>query len=396
MSSFRSALDEARGVPIEQLSDAQLEEDFEELELMAAGLQAERHRRLAEIHRRRTWERDGHLSTVSWLVSRFRMAWSVAARRVRTAAALEEMPSTREALAAGAVSPCATQALVAARESHPVEFEGAEETLVEAARTLSVRGLRQAVAYWRQPLDGPRSLREAEWRWGERRLHVSNTLDGMVRMDGNLDPETGQTVLTALRAVEDADARDANEGEVRSSSQRRADALGEVCRQWLDLANRPNVAGQRPHVTVVMDVEALEGKLGVRSEFEDTGPIHPEIAKRWACDASIARVLTRGRSESLDVGRQTPVVSPAIRRAVVLRDRVCRFPGCERPHSWCDAHHVVHWADGGPTAVTNLALLCRRHHRLVHMPGGFPMEMGDRGPVFRRPDGSVLEDRAPP
>ena len=396
MSSFRSALDEARGSPVEQLSDAQIEEDFEELEFVAVALQAERHRRLAEIHRRRTWERDGHLSTVSWLVSRFRMAWSVAARRVRTAAALEEMVPTRDAFASGDVSPCAARVLVSAREAHPDEFERDEVTLVGAAITLSVRELRRAVAYWRQPLDGPKSLSDTEWRWGERRLHLSTTLDGMVRVDGDLDPETGQTVLTALRAVEDADARDASEGEVRSSSQRRADALGEVCRQWLDLGHRPNVAGDRPHVTVVMDVEALEGRLGVRSEFEDAGPIHPEIAKRWACDASITRVVTRGRSEPLDVGRQTPVVSPAIRRAVVLRDRVCRFPGCERPHSWCDSHHITHWADGGRTAVSNLALLCRRHHRLIHVPGGFRMQMGDRGPVFRRPDGSVLEDRAPP
>lgn len=119
------------------------------------------------------------------------------------------------------------------------------------------------------------------------------------------------------------------------------------------------------------------------------------MARRIACDASVLRVVLSGRSEPLDVGRKTLVVSPAMRRAVVVRDRRCRFPGCDRPHPWCDAHHVRHWADGGETSVGNLLLLCRRHHRSVH-GGGFGLELLDGRPVFRRPDGSVLEDRAPP
>jgi hypothetical protein len=102
------------------------------------------------------------------------------------------------------------------------------------------------------------------------------------------------------------------------------------------------------------------------------------------------------RSEPLDVGRRSKVVPPAMRRAVIVRDRGCRFPGCDRPYTWCDAHHVAHWADGGPTAAQNLLLLCRPHHRLVHRPGRFRLELLDGKPVFRRPDGSVLEDRAPP
>ncbi|HEX9694604.1 MAG TPA: HNH endonuclease signature motif containing protein [Actinomycetota bacterium] len=125
-----------------------------------------------------------------------------------------------------------------------------------------------------------------------------------------------------------------------------------------------------------------------------TGTITPETARRWACDASIARVITIGRSEPLEVGRRTPVVPASLRRAVVVRDCGCRFPGCDRPHGWCDAHHVQHWADGGPTSVSNLVLLCRPHHRLIHQR--FGMEMVHGRPVFHRPDGSPLEDRAPP
>jgi hypothetical protein len=147
-------------------------------------------------------------------------------------------------------------------------------------------------------------------------------------------------------------------------------------------------------VTVGPDALAENDQGAV--ELDHAGPVGPAVARRLACDASVMRVVMNGRSEPLDVGRRTSVVPPALRRAVIVRDRHCRFPGCDRPHTWCDAHHVVHWADGGSTALPNLLLLCRRHHGMVHRPGGFTLAISEGGPVFRRPDGSVLEDRAPP
>ena len=144
---------------------------------------------------------------------------------------------------------------------------------------------------------------------------------------------------------------------------------------------------------MTVDLEALEGRVGRRAELDDAGVVTPETARRLACDAALSRVITRERTEPLEVGRRTPVVPAALRRAIVIRDRHCRFPGCDRPQSWCDAHHVVHWADGGETSLANLVLLCRRHHRLVHER--FAMSLvGDR-PVFRRPDGTMLEPRPP-
>jgi hypothetical protein len=235
--------------------------------------------------------------------------------------------------------------------------------------------------------DGEEKLRE------HRRLHASVTFLGMVRVDGTLDPETGETLLTALQAVLDTESRSGPEGDDRTA-QRRADALGEICRQWLDRGDKPTVAGERPHVTLTVDTDAVRDGSGDVSEMDHVGPVDPALARRVLCDASIRRIVMTGRSEPLDVGRQTPVVSPAMRRAVIARDRHCCFPGCDRPHTWCDAHHVVHWADGGPTAVPNLALLCRRHHRMVHARDGFRLELVEGRPVFRRPDGSWLG--APP
>jgi hypothetical protein len=216
-----------------------------------------------------------------------------------------------------------------------------------------------------------------------------------VRVDGDLDPESGESLLTALAAVLDTDARSRDRADTRSPAQRRADGLGEICRQWLDRSERPAVAGERPHLTLTIGAEGLAGNAGV-GELDHVGPVDPGFARRLACDACVRRVVLGGASEPLDVGRRTSVVPPAIRRAVVVRDRTCRFPGCERPHAWCDAHHVRHWADGGDTALRNLLLLCRRHHRMIHRAGGFEVEMIDGRPRFRRPDGSTLPERAPP
>jgi Domain of unknown function (DUF222)/HNH endonuclease len=395
-----------------------VEEDFAELRRAVELLEAERLRRLAEIDRRRLFERDGHLSAASWLATRFKVAWGTVREQVRIARGLEEMPETRRALDEGELSMSAVRVLVTVRDTDRSAFERSEGTLVEAARIHSMNDLQRVAAYWRQAVEQEHALEGEEKLREQRRLHASASLLGMVRVDGNLDPETGETLLTALGAVLDSEARSRRENDERTPAQRRADALGEICRQWLDGAPRPTVAGERPHVTVTVAADALrmgeshdeadtligealqaanvqDGSSSM-SELDHVGPVSPETAKRIACDSSVMRVVMAGRSEPLDVGRRTPVAPPAMRRAVIVRDRHCRFPSCDRPHSWCDAHHVVHWADGGPTALPNLLLLCRRHHRLLHDRGGFRLELLDGRPVFRRDDGSMLEDRAPP
>ncbi len=396
MSELRSAIDALRCEQLAEQPDARIEEDLAELQRAAETLEVERLRRLAEIERRGIFQRDGHLSAASWLASAFKVSWGTAREQVRVAKALQEMPATRQALDDGELSMSAMRVLVAARDADPSAFGRCERELVEAARIHSVGDLQRVASYWRQAVERERGLQGEDKLRERRRLHASLTFLGMVRLDGDLDPETGETLLTALRAVLDAESRSGHGSDGRTQAQRRADALGEICRQWLDLAERPSVGGEKPHVTVTIGVDVLRDGSGGPSELDHVGPADPGIAKRLACDASIMRVVMTGRSEPLDVGRRTPVVSPAMRRAVIARDRHCRFPGCDRPHTWCDAHHVVHWADGGPTAVANLVLLCRRHHRLVHRTGGFHLELADGLPVFRRPDGSMLEERAPP
>ena len=413
------------GEVLTDLTDGRAEDDLVELHRAIERLETELLRRVADLDRRGSFRRDGHLSTASWLVSALRIGWGAAREQVRLARSLASMRRTRRALEAGDISMSGARLLAITRETDPSAFERAEPYLVEAARSGSLRDLHRVTAVWRDAAERDAIPDADERRAARRRLHASVTLGGMVRIDGDLDPVNGEAVLTAIRAVVDAEVR-GGEADARSPAQARADALGEVCRQWLDAGAAGAVTAERPHITVTVPVELLPspnpdpdtaarttGGARLRgandvaetnrvlppaelaAELDGVGPVGREIARSLACDASVMRVVMRGRSEPLDVGRRSAVVPPAIRRAVIARDRHCRFPGCDRPYRWCDAHHLEHWADGGETALCNLVLLCRRHHRLVHV-GGFRIEMSSGGPVFRRRDGSVLAERAPP
>ena len=408
MSELRSVIESLRAEAVTELPDARIEEDLKELHLAVEQLEAERLRRLAEIDRRGLFERDGHLSAAAWLVRRFRLGWGAARDLVRMARGLASMPRTREAVESGDLSLSSARVLVGAHGAEPEAFAAAEPLLVEAARIHQVADLGRVAAFWRQAVQRERGIDPDEARFARRRFFASVLLDGMVRVDGDLDPETGEALLSALRAVLDTDARAPGaDQDPRTPAQRRADALGEVCRAWLDRSDRPIVAGERPHVTLTVDVATLSdadptaSPQGPVAELDHVGPVASSTARRISCDAALMRVVMAGPSEPLEVGRRTKIVAPALRRAVIVRDRTCRFPGCDRPHTWCDAHHVVHWAEGGATSLGNLLLLCRPHHRVIHRPGGITLELIDGRPVFRRSDGSVLDDgvgagRAPP
>jgi hypothetical protein len=154
--------------------------------------------------------------------------------------------------------------------------------LLDAARNLPIRQLTRAIAHWRQLVEADR---DADARFEARTLHVSPTIGGMVRIDGDLDPETGQSLLSALGAVMDAWARGSGD-DARTPAQRRVDAFGEVCRGFLDRCDRPTVAGERPHIVVNVDLEDLQGTRGGRWSLAGPGPISGEAARRLACDAA--------------------------------------------------------------------------------------------------------------
>jgi Domain of unknown function (DUF222) len=394
VSTLRSALDELRSEDLELASEEELGEGLVELERASRVLEAEQSRRLVEVERRGTWSVDGHLSVVSWVASRLRVGFARASQQVKLSRALRAMPVTSRALGEAEVSSEAVGLLVRAHQAAPEAFSDAEPMLVDAAVSQPARELRVAIAYWCQAADAAGAEERARRQFEGRHLHVSPPSRAR-------SASTGRWTRSPDRASSRLSAPSRTSGP-RMGRKTPGVPLSGVQMPWWSSAGAtwiastgPGLGGERPHVVVTVDLQSLEGRPGRRSELEDTGPITPETARRLACDAGVSRIITMGASEPLDVGRRTPVVPSGMRRALVLRDGGCRFPGCGRPRSWCDAHPIRHWADGGSTALENLVLLCRPHHRAVHE--GFRVEMNGHGPVFSRADGSArAEDRAPP
>ena len=145
----------------------------------------------------------------------------------------------------------------------------------------------------------------------------------------------------------------------------------------------PTEGGERPQVVVTVSLPVLQGRIGSAS-LAMGGPINADIARRIACDAQVIPVVLGARGEPLDVGRASHTVPTAIRRAVIVRDGGCSFPGCSAPARWCDIHHVIHWADGGLTSVGNCVALCGRHHRLIHH-SDWRIDMASGIPDFHPP-----------
>ena len=184
-----------------------------------------------------------------------------------------------------------------------------------------------------------------------------------MRLDGLLDAEGGAIITTALNALIGPPARD----DSRTAGQRRADALVELARP--KAGGSTDGAGPRPHLVIRASLETLAGTPGAGAGALDWGGTVPgETVRRLACDAALTRITGKGELD-LEISRTTRTIPPATRRALAARDQGCVAPGCGRPPQWTDAHHLKHWVEGGETTMTNLVLLCRRHHRMVHEEG---------------------------
>jgi hypothetical protein len=360
MSWLRSVVDELAGEDLAGVANRQLEDDLVELNLQISRLSAQRSRRLVEIDHRGTYEDLGYLSTTSWLRDRCRISAREATKQVHRARSLGQMPATSAAYEAGDLDTPVVDLLASACKRHPDVFSEHESGLVEEAAQLTPRDVSKLIAYWRQALDH-HDVDGAIQR-SRRRLSLAATFEGMVHGEFDLDAESGEAVIAALRALSETTDR----SDDRTPAQRRADALVELCRDYLDHGDTPVTGGEKPHITLLVSLGALTGGSGQPCELDEGGVIGPEAARRIVCDAGVSRIITNGASQPLDVGRRTRTIPPAIRRALVLRDGGCVIIGCDRPSRWCDAHHRQHWLDGGPTSLENLELLCRRHHAMEH------------------------------
>jgi hypothetical protein len=243
--------------------------------------------------------------------------------------------------------------------------------------------------------------------------------DGMVVIHGRLEPEAGAVLMKALEAGSDAlyqrrgganvsaeTRADVPDGTCTDAfmrtglivsddpsirGQQRADALALIAETALHHGIDPGTAGERYQVVVHVDAQVLaDPDAAGESVLEDGMRVCAETSQRLACDAS--RVVMRHDADGrvTEVGARTRTIPPALRRALQHRDQGCRFPGCGRPFG--QGHHIRHWAHGGPTTLSNLAMLCRRHHRAVHEEGYQMERQPDGGLCFRRPDGRLLSE----
>jgi hypothetical protein len=182
--------------------------------------------------------------------------------------------------------------------------------------------------------------------------------------------------------------------ELHRSRKRRVEALAVLAETFLATGPRDLSGADRQHVVVHVDDSTFRHSHAGRCEIEHGPSVAAETARRLACDASVVRIIENGQGEPLDVGRRTRTIPPGIRRALNVRDKGCRFPGCAFKR-YVDGHHVKHWADGGETKLSNLITLCQFHHRLVHEGGVRIQSLDDGAFRFLRPDGQAFDSPLP-
>jgi hypothetical protein len=404
VSELRSALDGLAEVEFAELSDAALLELVAEWTVSVSRMTAALTAAVRAADRREAHQADGAVSMKAWLRGACHLAPGEATAIVSTGRRLEQLPATAAAFAAGEIT--ATHARVITRAITPARVARAadagislgetDEILAALARATTPEETARGVARWVAGVDPDGSLDDAADV--RRRFSMAKGLDGRVHLRGDLDPVGGEYLHTALAALMNGDRPVSDQ---RSYAERQADALVALARGALDGGALPAVRGERPHVRVTIDWQSLcaaRGTVGVAgAELGWAGPVTPETARRLACDASVARIITGPDGLPLDVGRAQRTASAAIRRAVELRDGCCVFAGCDAPPEWCDVHHVVHWAFGGPTSCDNGALLCERHHTACHEGGfGIRRDTGTSRWHTYRPDGSEVLSRAGP
>jgi hypothetical protein len=282
----------------------------------------------------------------------------------KTARRLRKLPVTAVAYRDGVLSGGQLQAIVANLKDRTVGLIADHETeLIPQLAALSVGDTATAMQDWARRADALLGD-DPDKAVPERSLHLSRILDGRRELTGSFDPEGGSIIATALRlaASDDVDGEPA-----RTPAQRRADALVDVCRRYLDHQHDRRGGRHRPHLNVITTLDDLERRR--HGQLLDGGVLDGTTVQRLFCDAGVHRVVTDGRSSILDYGTTTRTVPANLYNALVIRDRHCRFPGCDRPPEWTEAHHVRWVTHGGPTALDNLALQCSRHHHLLHTPG---------------------------
>jgi hypothetical protein len=347
---------------------------------------------IAEFDRRQGWSDGATQSCAHWLNWKCGIALGAAREKVRVARALEHLPKVSAAMESGKLS------YSKVREITRVATAETEDTLLTIAEHGTAQHVEKLVRAFRRCKDAEELSREVRQQ-ENRAVRYSYDEDGSVLLTCRLPAETGELVLKALDLVvrglpfkEDVPA--GTLPVIIPISRRRADALAIVAESFVARGAMEANGCDRHQIVVHVAAETLKERTAGCCEFEHGPSMAAETARRLSCDASIVTLIENDDGEPLDVGRKTRTISAPLRRLLKARDKGCRFPGCANSR-YIDAHHVVHWANGGETKPSNLVSLCRFHHHAVH-EGGFRIEILDDGALrFVKPNGEAVDSVLP-
>ena len=307
------------------------------------------------------WDSDGSTSMIAWLKARGMSGGD--ARTLREAGRrTRALPTLTAAWLEGRLSHGQVKAVLAnVRDRHVNLFAEHEPEIVPTLEALSVAETQTAMTAWRLKAEALDDIDPYPDHF-PREAHLSQGLDGRWFLTGAFDPEGGTILDTAIRL---ADSGDWN----RIPGERRGDALVDICRWFLDNQDRKKGGRHRPHVNIVIDGDTI-GTDNLTGEVANLRiPLDSATLSRYLCDCKLHRVLRDSRGAILDYGVATQSIPAPLFNTLVIRDRHCRFEGCDRPPTWCEGHHVKWYSHGGPTNVNNLVLLCSRHHHMLHKRG---------------------------
>jgi hypothetical protein len=366
---------------IREVDDTELGQGLVEIRESIVQLEAAFAGGLRRFDESGEYKADGAVSLVDWLRWKTKLSGGAAMERVTIARQLEQLPQTQRAFASGDVG--YQHVALLARTAEKVgaaAVQGEETNLLKAAESMDPGRFSEVAKTFEYRIDHAAALTEANRAYTRRYFHISDVKDGLVRLDGVLDAEGGATLKTALGALMAPPTKD----DGRTPAQRRADALVELARRPLDGTKLGTMGGQRPHLVITASAETLAGLTGAPpAQLEGVGPIPIETAQRHACDPSVSWLLGQAELESETSHAHQRIPAPT-RRALVTRDRGCVVNHCNRPPAWCDGHHLTWWTRGGKTTLPNLALVCGRHHRMLHEEG-WTLERNDGRWIARPP-----------
>lgn len=394
MSNLWSAIDELATVDRRELSDDALTDRIKLAERAERRIRAIKTADLGELDRRQAYKKDGARTAGTWLSNELGVDRRDARRQVKTAGQLEALPDTAGAFAEGEIGSKHAEVIAQSLEDETLrQIEGAEQRLIDIARRGQPGDVRREAERLRIRADEDAATERANRQYQARRAWFEQARkDGMTHFHSILDPEGTEYLRTVLDHLIKPEPSEVPEDERRTGAQRMADALVELSKRSLDQGEVPIKNGQGPTILVRTDIDAL-GRLGCRhpdcdgdhrtdeertadeagddlggmSELVRSGPISAETLRRLICQGGLVRLLFDGRSQVIDLGRRTDTANKAQRLALIARDMQCRR--CGAPPSWCEAHHIRWYSNGGRTDLDNLVLLCRACHQAIHEGG---------------------------